>query len=121
MPKLLQAFDDAISEKFGLSSHPENENDWDLGSHDKVLDLVHSSLFPLIYDRPKVLERGRTTLEDPIEMCGKGVVIPVPSEDETKVGFKPAHEYQYRAVNHPYSRKFQWLPSNIDLSSQNAR
>jgi len=104
-----------------LEDVPENEKDWHPGSHEKVVDLVHPSLFPLVYGRSKVLERGRTTLEDAIEMCGKGVVIPVPPEDETEVGFKPAHGYQYRAVKHPYSRKFQWLPCDVDLSSGNAR
>jgi len=91
------------------------------GTKRRALRKQGPSLFPLVYGQSKVLEAGRTTLENAIEVCRKGVVIPLPPEDETEVGFKPAHGYQYRAVKHPYSRRFQWLPCDVDLSSGNAR
>ncbi|CAA7268674.1 unnamed protein product [Cyclocybe aegerita] len=63
-----------------LEDIPAKDKDWHPGSKKMVLDLVHPSLFPLVYGRSKVLESGRTTLEDCIAQCGEGVVIPVPSE-----------------------------------------
>jgi hypothetical protein len=39
---------------------PEHQKDWYPGSDDKVLDLVHPSLFPLIYTRSRILPHSTT-------------------------------------------------------------
>ncbi|CAA7268687.1 unnamed protein product [Cyclocybe aegerita] len=96
-----------------LEDVPEREQDWHPGSDDKVLDLVHPSLFPLVYGRSKILESGRTILEDCAEMCGQGVVIPLPPEEEKTM-------YLY-TEKHAYSRNFQWLPCEVDISTNKAR
>ncbi|TEB33690.1 hypothetical protein FA13DRAFT_106160 [Coprinellus micaceus] len=55
-----------------LEDAPESQKDWHPGSDGKVLDLVHPSLFPLIYGVSKVLPVGSkaTTLEDCIKLIG---------------------------------------------------
>ncbi|RXW16608.1 hypothetical protein EST38_g9247 [Candolleomyces aberdarensis] len=52
-----------------LEDVPESQKDWHPGSDGKVLDLVHPSLFPLVYGKSKVLPVGArvTTLEDCIK------------------------------------------------------
>ncbi|RXW19958.1 hypothetical protein EST38_g5895 [Candolleomyces aberdarensis] len=49
-----------------LEDIPAAQKDWHSGSDSKVLDLVHPSLFPLIYGISKILPIGApmTTLED---------------------------------------------------------
>lgn len=60
-----------------LENVPEKYKDWHPGSDEKALDLVHPSLFPLIYGRSRVLEDRFVGLDDCMENCGKGVIIPI--------------------------------------------
>ncbi|KAJ3513910.1 hypothetical protein NLJ89_g2677 [Agrocybe chaxingu] len=103
-----------------LEDVPEKDQDWHPGSNGMVLDLVHPSLFPLVYGRSRVLERGRLSLGDCIARCGEGIEIPVPTEEESKIN---AHRdsLPYRILGKTYSRKFQWLPCEVDTSSDKAK
>lgn len=93
--------------------------DWHPYSDEKVLDLVHPALFPLVYGQSKILPDGKTNLEDCIARCGEGVVIPVPPEIETQL-VKNTHSYDH-FVSNPYSAKFQWLPCDVDISGDYAK
>ena len=82
--------------------------DWHPGSNQKVWDLVHPSLFPLVYGRTRVLSDGETTtLENCIERCGQGKVTSIPAKEETEDG--------------SFSAKFQWLPCEVDISGNQAQ
>ncbi|KAF9040864.1 hypothetical protein BJ165DRAFT_1613435 [Panaeolus papilionaceus] len=84
-----------------------------------VLDLVHPSLFPLVYGRTRVLDDGeRVKLEDTVRFCGKGSVIPVPAHEEIRANTYYGHWSLSRSV---YSTKFQWLPCEVDISGNNAK
>src|ERR1041384_1827878 len=65
-----------------LEDVPDRLKDWHPGSDGKVLDLVHPSLFPLVYGRSRVLEDKTVGLEDFVRRTGEGKVIPVTHEDE---------------------------------------
>ena len=67
-----------------LESVPEAAKDWHPGSNDKVLDLVHPSLYPVVY--------GRT-----IDRLSREPLRPRPSDVPDM--FK--------------SERFQWLPSDF--------
>ncbi|KAF8202926.1 hypothetical protein BJ912DRAFT_1018769 [Pholiota molesta] len=85
---------------------PEKLRDWHPGSDGKVWDLVHPSLFPLVY--------GRT--RDCIDKCGQGTVTKIPPERESvEIG------QDYGGGKAPYSRKFQWLPCEVDISGNETR
>jgi hypothetical protein len=103
----VQRFEDAI---------PEKLKDWHPGSDDKVLDLVHPSLFPLVYGRTRILHEGQTTtLANCIESCGKGEIVPQPPNNEI-------FENSTRSNNSKvFSRKFQWLPCEVDISGDHAK
>ncbi|KAF8816713.1 hypothetical protein BYT27DRAFT_7229884 [Phlegmacium glaucopus] len=94
------------------------------GSHEKVWDLVHPSLFPLVYGRTRVLSDGETTtLEDCIQRCGKGEVTSIPIEtlgQSFHPGTRSWYNY-FRRLTHPYSDKFQCLPCEVDISEDQAR
>ena len=72
-----------------LESVPDSEKDWHPGSDGLVLDLVHPSLYPIVY--------GRTMIKDPESAALTVLAAPQLEPDEEK--FK--------------SQKFQWLPSDF--------
>ena len=123
--ELKAALQDAV--KVFQNKVPERLKDWHPGSEEKVWDLVHPSLFPLIYGRTRVLANGETTtLEDCIERCGQGEISKVPPEKETvesKISSLNPYtlwDSQYRPEK-PFSAKFQWLPCEVDISSEEAK
>ncbi|KAG4439283.1 hypothetical protein IFR05_005216 [Cadophora sp. M221] len=71
-----------------LEAIPEVYKDYHPGSNGKVLDLVHPSLFPLIYGTSRVLKDHLIGLNDCIKSCGEGEVVPVRDEEETKLDRK---------------------------------
>ncbi|KAF3928731.1 hypothetical protein AA313_de0207408 [Arthrobotrys entomopaga] len=72
-----------------LEDVPESEKDWHPGSKRQVLDLVHPSLWPIVYGRSISITNGEP-IQKPKDMK---------SDDE---GF---------------SQKFCWLPSEFEISS----
>jgi hypothetical protein len=73
-----------------LENVPEKEKDWHPGSNGQVLDLVHPSLYPIVYNR--------TIWENPEEPGPKPVVVLVAEEGDTRFCL---------------SQKFQWLASDF--------
>ncbi|TFK67172.1 hypothetical protein BDN72DRAFT_899202 [Pluteus cervinus] len=97
-----------------LEDIPERMKDWHPRSNGTVLDLVHPSLFPVVYERTRALSYGGTTLEDCIALSGAGETLGTPefledSEYESETGDVDIHE--------PFSSKFQWLPCEVDFSN----
>ncbi|KAF9021581.1 hypothetical protein BDZ89DRAFT_1042723 [Hymenopellis radicata] len=78
---------------FALEDVPELEKDWHPGSNGQVLDLVHPSLYPVVYERTQ--ERNTT----------QAIRAEIPS---------------YRAFSDAetqfYSHKYTWLPSDFHIS-----
>lgn len=99
-----------------LEDVPEVHRDWHPGSNDTVLDLVHPSLFPVVYGRTRILPDSTVGLDDCVKRRGDGVILGVPPSEEAqqkKLGsWGTRHEEQ-----DPYSRKYQWLPCDIDFKS----
>jgi hypothetical protein len=95
-----------------LEDVPEELKDYHPGSDDKVVDLVHPSLFPVIYGRTRILHRKLIGLEDFLNHVGEGKVLAVPPEDEATATV----DRDWRSVHRPYSRKFQWLPCDVHFA-----
>lgn len=72
-----------------LESVPDSEKDWHPGSDGLVLDLVHPSLYPIVY--------GRTISKGPDSTTAAVLVAPKFKDSD------PAFS----------SEKFQWLPSDF--------
>ncbi|KAI5274727.1 hypothetical protein E4T47_02222 [Aureobasidium subglaciale] len=109
--ELKQELQDAVK---SLEDVPDEKKDWHPGSNNQVLDLVHPSLFPLIYGQSRVLSTGTTTLEDCVQMTGKGEIVPEPSQDECRLGQKSHWRSQQGTGTTEYwSNRFQWLPSDV--------
>lgn len=75
--------------------------DYHPNTDETVLNLVHPSLFPLVYGRTRFLAGKIVRLEDCLERCGEGVTSEVRVDDKELEGAA-------------YSRHFQWLPCNVE-------
>ncbi|KAF8885249.1 hypothetical protein CPB84DRAFT_1788521 [Gymnopilus junonius] len=96
---------------------PENMKDWHPNSGGKVWDLVHPSLFPLVYGRTRILANGEMTdLKDCIPRCGQGEIIPVPQTVDPGGSSESAAPSMYA-----YSAKFQWLPCEVDITGRDPK
>ena len=90
--------------------------DWHPNSNDTVQDLVHPSMYPLLYGRSRVLKEEAVGVADAIDKwAGKGEVI-------EKDSWRPDPElYRNRFRNRTdghipsdyWSDTYQWLPSNL--------
>ncbi|GJC80754.1 hypothetical protein ColLi_03592 [Colletotrichum liriopes] len=88
-----------------LEEVQEHEKDWHPGSDGKVLDLVHPSLWPLVYGVSRIVPDKRIPLKDIVKACGTGQIIPAPVKKPQ--GFGSSQDL--------WSYKFQWLPCDVDI------
>ncbi|KAL4754373.1 hypothetical protein BDW72DRAFT_139550 [Aspergillus terricola var. indicus] len=111
-PELRAALKEAVSP---LEDVSEDHRDYHPASDGKVIDLVHPSLFPMVYGRTRVLSDRVIGLDDCLESIGQGTLLPVPSESD----IKPERiRNGYDRGFHPpaFSAKFQWLPCEVELT-----
>lgn len=99
-----------------LEDVPEDKKDYHPGSDDKVLDLVHPSLFPVLYGKTRVLPDEVLGLEDCLDYIGKGEVIPTPSDSEPAANSSDKHRRREVSDLPVLSNKFQWMPCDIYIS-----
>lgn len=96
-----------------LENIPDRLKDWHPGSDDKVLDLVHPSLFPIVYGLSKALPTGSVPLKECTKLCGSGEIIPTHS---AKMLTKPSTGFsEWGAL--PAWGNYQWLPSNVHFAA----
>ncbi|MCJ1467440.1 hypothetical protein MMC07_006065 [Pseudocyphellaria aurata] len=87
-----------------LENVPASVKDWHPWSRNQVLDLVHPSMYPLVYGQSKIVVDRLLDLNECISRCGDGETLGlsnVPIDDNLEF---PA-----------WSRKFQWLPSEFEV------
>ena len=80
------------------------------GSDDMVLDLVHPSLYPVVYGATRILKDSIVGLDQCVELCGKGEVLPVPPA----IPLPPPRGYD--RFPDSFSTKFQWLPCQVEFT-----
>jgi Protein of unknown function (DUF4246) len=73
-----------------------------------VWNLVHPSLFPLLYGTSRILQGETIGVSDCLLRCGAGEIVSVPPEPQPIRGQRSAL----------YSTKFQWLPCDVQMSVQ---
>jgi hypothetical protein len=78
---------------------PEEQKDYHPGTNKKVVDLVHQSLFPVVYGHTHILRDKVIGLEDCLNSVGQGELLTAFDKDTSS----------------SYSRKFQWLPCDVEL------
>jgi len=97
--------DDLIEGVKVLENVPEHKKDWHPGSDNKVLDLLHPSLFPVVFGLTKALPDEKVPLEGCISYTGKG---------------EPTQSYMPTRMDLPPYGSFQWLPTDVQLTDSGA-
>jgi hypothetical protein len=114
IPKELQV---ALSKAvFPFENVPEDEKDYHPGSDNKVVDLVHPSLFPVIYGRTHVLPDRTIGLDDCLDSIGEGDLLP--KADEAGASLEKYPEFQSHTHPPRFSAKFQWLPCDVKMTQE---
>lgn len=85
-----------------LEDVPPHDQDWHPDSENKVLDLVHPSIYPLVFGQSRILTNGLVGLDDCVKKCGDGMTIPIPDSGPD-------------ASLHCWSTRFQWLPTDFEI------
>lgn len=100
---------DLIDKVNPLENVPEKAKDWHPGSNGKVLDLVHPSLWPLVYGRSRIMPDEEFGLDDCLSFIGAGELIQRQIDRHTST-FWNNRNVAASSIN------FQWLPCNVALS-----
>lgn len=109
--ELKQALKDAVRP---LEDIPQDEKDYHPDSEKRVVDLVHPSLFPVIYGRTRILPDRVIGLDDCLSSTGQGDVLQVPPATQAVCPDYGLGCRRGDAGLEPYSRRFQWLPCDIE-------
>ncbi|QRV92052.1 hypothetical protein RhiJN_20070 [Ceratobasidium sp. AG-Ba] len=93
-----------------LENVPDSEKDWHPRSNGQVLDLVHPSLYPIVYNRTLAYSTSTSELEkrvlSPIQMP------PLPEPVDRWDKWEGTED-----TNYHISHRFQWLPTDFKISS----
>ncbi|KAL2852411.1 hypothetical protein BJY01DRAFT_259970 [Aspergillus pseudoustus] len=81
----------------------KSKKDFHPGSEDKVVDLVHPSLLPVIYGRSRILTNRLMDLDNCLNYVGEDQLIPIPPKPSSLAWYSP------------FSRKFQCMPCDIEF------
>lgn len=107
-PDLKKRFKEAA---LSLEQVEDNQKDWHPGSDNKVLDLVHPSLYPYLYQVTPITKEGVS-----VGLCDK---------DFSNAELKRAPEFHILThtiksnfEKYSISSRFQWLPSIFNVSEE---
>jgi hypothetical protein len=88
--------------------------DWHPNSKDMVQDLVHPSMYPLVYGRSKVLQTESVGVKDSIDKwAAKGDVIQNTGSHTLDDGLRNIFRGSGGVPHDYWSDTYQWLPANV--------
>ncbi|KAK0717648.1 hypothetical protein B0T26DRAFT_751682 [Lasiosphaeria miniovina] len=109
---------------FQLQTDQSSNPDWHPNTNNKVQDLVHPSMYPLVYGRSRFFADEVVGVDNAIyKFAGKGEVIPRRPE----WGGEPTHQDRYgwfsrgnpyKIPKHFWSTFYQWLPANVKFTTE---
>ncbi|KAG9081873.1 hypothetical protein FRC07_014390, partial [Ceratobasidium sp. 392] len=103
-PSLKQRLVSGVSK---LENVPDLEKDWHPHSNGQVLDLVHPSLYPIVYNRTLAYFDGKI---GPKKRYLMPIQMPPLAAPYNKYG------YFEEDANYHVSHRFQWLPTDFEIS-----
>jgi len=98
-----------------LEGVPARVKDWHPGSDQTVLDLVHPSLFPVVWGVTRALKEGSVPLDDWVRFTGKGIPVDI---------YNPPVAQNIRWAWPPLPNvhgSFQWLPAQVEVKERAAK
>ncbi|KAG7099591.1 hypothetical protein E1B28_001421 [Marasmius oreades] len=104
-----------------LEDVPPHKKDWHPQSNEKVLDLVHPSLYPLMYGKSRIIptKSDQLTLKNCLDSCGKGVIVPKPDKDDLYLRSHNRDVYSPAGIDF-WSDSYQWLPCEVAFRDNEA-
>lgn len=99
-----------------LEDVPDVKKDWHPHSDETVLDLVHPSLYPVVWGVTRALEAGTVPLDGCAAMTGKGVTLP--PYDEKGAPMFYGHWTHTEAPDLHKWGSYQWLPAEVEISDE---
>ncbi|KAK8932291.1 hypothetical protein VCV18_000825 [Metarhizium anisopliae] len=96
-----------------LEDVADSDKDWHPGSDSKVLDLVHPSLFPLLYGRSRIMRHQRIGLDECLNFCGRGFLLEKPGDD-SESQLEATIDWRGAPIE-VVSPRFQWLPCDVAI------
>lgn len=96
----------------------QQENpDWHPGTDSMVQDLVHPSLYPLVYGKTRVFHDEVVGVDDAVDAwAGRGEVIPGFGPPDPLPRYQERISFGGDTIDPSFwSTTYQWLPSNISL------
>jgi hypothetical protein len=115
-PKLHDALRAAFEK---LKADHEAAPDWHPRSNGMVQDLVHPSMYPLVYGRTRAFQEECVGVKDAVShWANKGTVIPKGGHQNSK-GTNSIHYGVGSGTLPPeyWSETYQWLPANVTFQS----
>lgn len=97
-----------------LENVPEDQKDYHPDSDGKVINLVHPSLFPVVFGRTHVLPDRLIDLNDCLGSMGLGVPLLVTPDRQIKR--IPSLEERFSKYRYIVSPHYQWLPCDVEIS-----
>lgn len=86
-----------------------SDKDWHPKSNGQVLNLVHPSLFSLVYGTSRVIETDQVGLKNCLSSCGKGEIAAADQEiGEKKVNHGVRYGQNPADPSLFWSKRFQW-------------
>ncbi|KAJ1893461.1 hypothetical protein LPJ81_005367 [Coemansia sp. IMI 209127] len=107
-----------------LESVPDRQKDWHPNSNNQVLNLVHPSLYPIIYDRSMILDKPIPSPEAALKLETFGAcpgsfdkwreaVKDVSSDMSQEYYFPEKADSPYMYNSNFISKKYCWLPTEF--------
>ncbi|KAL2129749.1 hypothetical protein VTI74DRAFT_7339 [Chaetomium olivicolor] len=119
--ELHSALRDAFTQ---LKADQASNPDWHPNTNETVQDLVHPSMYPLVYGRSQFLPDEVVGVDDAVDKwAGKGEVIPRRPEwgdelDGSQRWFGGGYSYDRPSIDKSYwSTIYQWLPANVKFTN----
>jgi len=120
-PELHEALREAFAR---LKADQASNPDWHPNTNETVQDLVHPSMYPLVYGRSRFLPDELVGVQDAVDKwAGKGEVIPKRAEwDEPPNQQGPGRLYSNAGIGGSFidrsywSTTYQWLPANLEFN-----
>ena len=109
---------DSLSSAFvKLKADQQSCPDWHPGTNCTVQDLVHPSLYPLVYGKTRAFTDELVGVEDAIsKWAGRGTAVPYFGSDEPSTNLRRTVSIGSSNIEKSFwSDNYQWLPSNVKL------
>lgn len=88
--------------------------DWHPNSNDMVQDLVHPSMYPLVYGRSRVIADEVVGVHDAIKnWAGKGDIAIIDNWNDEPGTNQRGRLFSFNAPSQCWSDTYQWLPANV--------